>query len=268
MPPPDPNAPAAPAIAIIPARMASVRFPGKPLAAETGRPLIAHVCDAAARARLVSRVVVATDEPRIADAARDAGAEAVLTRADHPNGTARLAEAADLLALADDAVVVNVQGDEPEIDPGVIDAAIEKLIAGGVDVSTIASPITDEAEAGDPNVVKVVVDRGGRALYFSRARIPHERDPEAGRRGEGPGIPGGGVALRHVGLYCYTARFLRVYAGLPETGLERVERLEQLRVLEHGRSIGVAIRQTGHTGIDTPEQYAAFVRRFASGASS
>ncbi len=242
------------ATAIIPARFASTRFPGKPLADATGTPLIAHVCEAASRASRVVRVVVATDDDRIADAARAAGAEAVLTHPDHPNGTSRLAEAADLLGLADDAIVVNVQGDEPEIDPGVIDAAIEAMTTSGVEVSTIASPITDESEAQDHNVVKVVVDRAGRALYFSRARIPHQRDggADAGHAGRG---------LRHVGLYCYTARFLRLYANLPETPLERAERLEQLRVLEHGHAIAVAIRPTTHTGIDTPEQYDAFVRR-------
>ena len=239
------------AIAIIPARFGSTRFPGKVLADATGRPLIAHVCEAAGRAGLVERVVVATDDERVGAAVRGFGGEVVMT-GEHPNGSSRLAEAADRLGLGDERIVVNVQGDEPEIDPGVIDAAIAALVEGGADVSTIASPIRDEGEATDPNVVKVVVGVGGRAMYFSRARIPHDRDGAGGADAQ---------ALRHVGLYCYTAGFLRRYVRLPETPLERVEKLEQLRILEHGHSIAVAVRDTSHAGIDTPGQYEAFVRR-------
>jgi 3-deoxy-manno-octulosonate cytidylyltransferase (CMP-KDO synthetase) len=239
------------ATAIIPARLASTRFPGKVLADATGRPLIAHVCEAAGRAGMVERVVVATDDERVAEAVRAFGGEVVMT-GEHPNGSSRLAEAADRLGLADDRMVVNVQGDEPEIDPAVIDAAVTALVDSGADASTIASPIRDEAEASDPNVVKVVVGRDGRALYFSRARIPHDRDGSGGADAQ---------ALRHVGLYCYTAGFLRRYVRLPEGALERSERLEQLRILEHGHSIAVAVRETAHAGIDTPGQYEAFVRR-------
>lgn len=242
------------ATAIIPARYGSTRFAGKVLADATGRVLIAHVCEAAGRAEAVERVVVATDDERVESAVRAFGGEVVMT-GEHPNGSSRLAEAADLLGLADERIVVNVQGDEPEIDPAVIDAAVGALVESGSDVSTIASPIRDETEAGDPNVVKVVVDWRGRAMYFSRARIPHDRDGAGGADAR---------ALRHVGLYCYTAAFLRRYARLAPTPLERAERLEQLRILEHGHSISVAIVEASHAGIDTPEQYDAFVRREAA----
>lgn len=239
--------------AIIPARLASTRFPGKVLAADTGRPLIQHVCDAARRAQRVQRVVVATDAPEVIEAVARFEGEAVLTSPDHPNGSSRLAEAATALGLGPDDIVVNVQGDEPEVDPAVIDAGVEALERGTEPVSTLASPIRSEAEAADPNVVKVVRDRAGRALYFSRARIPHDRD---GLADEAAGT------LRHIGLYCYRAGFLRQYATLDETPLERTERLEQLRVLEHGFPIAVVVVDAPHTGIDTPEQYRAFVARW------
>lgn len=239
------------AVAIIPARLGSTRFPGKMLAAETGKPLVEHVRGAALRAGRVARVVVATDAMEIAEAVRGFGGEAVMTSPEHPNGSSRLAEAADILGLGPDEVVVNVQGDEPEIDPGLIDLAVETLLETGADVATVASPFGPGQDPADPNIVKVVLDARGRALYFSRALVPHDRDGAGGRR-----------PLKHVGLYVYRAGFLRRYVALPETPLEQTEKLEQLRVLEHGGSIAVAVAEAHHVGIDTPAQYQAFVRRF------
>lgn len=243
------------AVAVIPARLASTRFPRKVLASETGKPLIRHVCERAALARRVSRVVVATDADEVAAAVRAFGGEAVMTREDHPNGTSRLAEAAAILGLAPDALVVNVQGDEPEIEPAVIDAAVDAIERTGAEVSTIGSPFAPGEDAANPNLVKVVRRADGLALYFSRALIPHRRD--AGGFAEPP--------LRHVGLYVYRAAFLAAYAGLSPTPLERTEMLEQLRVLEHGYRVAVAVCEARGAGIDTPEQYAAFVARWKQG---
>lgn len=241
---------AGPVVAIVPARLGSTRFPEKMLAAETGRALVVHTLEAAGRSRRVERALVATDSERIAAVVRESGGEALMTSAAHPNGSARLAEAADLLGLPDDAVVVNVQGDEPEIEPGVIDLAVETLEGSGAEVATVASPLGEGQDASDPNVVKVVLDRRGRAMYFSRSVVPFDRDGA----GERP--------LKHVGLYVYRAGFLRRYVTLPETPLERTERLEQLRVLEHGHAIAVAATEAHHVGIDTPGQYSAFVQRW------
>jgi 3-deoxy-manno-octulosonate cytidylyltransferase (CMP-KDO synthetase) len=241
-------------VAIIPARLGSTRFPGKVLASETGRPLIQHVVEAASRSERIESVVVAADDERIREAVEGFGGRCVLTSSSHENGTSRLGEAAALLGLTPDAVVVNVQGDEPEIESAVIDGAIEALESGDAPVATMGVPVS-RSEAADPNVVKVVVRRDGRALYFSRALIPHARD-------------GGDVSvLRHVGIYVYRRSFLDVFAGLEPTPLERAERLEQLRILEHGYDISVAIGDASmvHPGIDTPEQYAAFVRRVRGG---
>ncbi len=243
------------ALAVIPARLASTRFPEKLLADATGRPLIAHVCERAGAAETVERVVVAADDQRLADAV--APVTAILTRADHPNGTSRIGECVDRLGLADDAIVVNVQGDEPEIEPSVIDACVNALSAGTAPVSTVASPIRSESELANPNIVKVVTDADGHAMYFSRAPIPLDRDGDQGPSG----------ALRHVGIYGYRAGFLRLYQSMTPTPLERLERLEQLRVLEHGHRIAVARCDATHEGIDTPEQYEAFVRRFGQSSS-
>jgi 3-deoxy-manno-octulosonate cytidylyltransferase (CMP-KDO synthetase) len=247
-----PEPPANPVVAIIPARLGSTRFPGKMLASATGRPLVQHVREAALRARGISRVVVATDSDEIAAAVRGFGGEAVLTSATHTNGTSRLAEAASILGLEDGAIVVNVQGDEPELDPGLIDLAIATLVESGADVATVASPFGEGQDPADPNIVKVVLDGRGRALYFSRSLIPHDRDA-SGACGARP--------LKHVGLYAYSFGFLRRYVSLPETPLECTEKLEQLRVLEHGHTIAVAVAEAHHVGIDTPGQYEAFVRR-------
>jgi len=239
------------AVAIIPARLGSTRFPGKVLADATGMPLIRHVAESAACSARVAGVVVATDDDRVRVAVEAFGGTAVMTSADHPNGTSRLAEAARLLRLPDDTVIVNVQGDEPEVEGEVIDAAIDALITSGAEVSTVASPFAPGENPDDPNIVKVVLRPDSTAMYFSRSLVPHAR---AGGRPVPP--------LKHVGLYCYRAAFLGLYAALSPTPVECSEMLEQLRVLEHGFRIAVAIRDVRTTGIDTPEQYAAFVDRW------
>lgn len=240
-------------VAIIPARWGSTRFPGKALADRTGKPLIQHVCEAVGRCKRVSRTVVATDDERIVNATRAFGGEVVLTRVDHPNGTSRLDEAAEILELPEDAWICNVQGDEPGIDPQAVDLAIEHAMQSGASVGTLASPFADGEDPADPNIVKVVTDQHGRALYFSRALVPHQRDAKT----EPPVTP-----LKHVGLYVYTRSFLRGYVEMPPTPLEVSEQLEQLRILEHGLPIAVAVASVRHHGIDTPEQYEAFVRRW------
>lgn len=240
-------------VALIPARLGSLRFPRKVLAAETGWPLIRHVWERAAAAMRIERVVIATDDAEVVDAARAFGAECVLTRLDHVNGTSRLAEAATKLRLADDALIVNVQGDEPEMDPGLIDAAVVIAMNTLAHVTTVASPFAAGESVDDTNIVKVVRRLDGTALTFSRAAVPH-------RRAGGVGVP----PLRHVGIYLYRHAFLKVYAGLEPTPLEQCEMLEQLRVLEHGYSIAVVEHAFSGRGVDTPQQYAEFVRRFGS----
>lgn len=244
------------AVVIIPARLDSQRFPRKVLANATGQPLIQHVYDGAARSG-ATRVVVATDSAEVAEVVEGFGGEVVLTGRAHENGTSRVAEAVGVLGLADGQVVVNVQGDEPELEPEVVKAAVEAL---GCDdrmaMGTVASPIEDDAEFASANVVKVVVtepdERGvARALYFSRAAIPFDRDGDAGARG-----------LKHIGIYAYRAGFLQRYAAMKPTALERAEKLEQLRALEHGFLIGVAVREVRSVGIDTPEDYERFVARW------
>jgi 3-deoxy-manno-octulosonate cytidylyltransferase (CMP-KDO synthetase) len=243
-------------LAIIPARYNSVRFPGKMLADRTGKPLIQHVYERAAQAKLVADVVVATDDHRIAQAVQAFGGRAVMTRPDHPNGTSRIAEAAE---QSNASIIVNVQGDEPDIDPYLIDQTIQTLIESpDCAVSTVASPFAADEDPANPNIVKVVVDQRGRAMYFSRSLIPYDRDGSLHQSTDAKRIP-----LKHVGLYVYRREFLPVYVSLAATPLEQLEKLEQLRVLEHGYSIAVAIGEAHFHGIDTPEQYEAFVRRTA-----
>ena len=233
------------ATAVIPARFQSHRFPGKVLAAATGKPLIQHVWEAACQAQQVDRVIVASDDDRVIEAVRGFGGEAVLTRADHDNGTSRIAEIAPGL---DAEVIVNVQGDEPEIEPAFIDAAIEVLDADDAcSIATLAAPLGPDEDPADPNIVKVVRDQAGRAMYFSRAVIPFNREH--------------GEPLKHVGLYAYRKAFLLGYPRMDPTPLEQTEKLEQLRFLEHGHRIAVALVDARHHGIDTPEQYAEFVER-------
>ena len=244
------------AVVVIPARYESSRFPGKPLALIAGRPMIEHVYRRAAAARAIARVIVATDDRRIADAVAAFGGEAVMTSAAHPTGTDRLAEVASGL---DCDIVVNVQGDEPLVAPSMIDQAVAPLAADpGLQMSSLRTRLTSLAEYLDPNVVKVVVDHADNALYFSRAPIPHRRDP-------GPGDEPPAGAWRHIGLYAYRRTFLSRYAGLPPTPLEQAERLEQLRALEHGYRIVVPETRHRSVGVDTPSDLAEVEALVAAG---
>ncbi len=243
------------ATAIIPARLESTRFPRKVLACATGKPMIVHTCEAANAATVVRRVVVASDSQEILDTVRKHGFEGVETSADHENGASRIAQAAELMNLPSDSIIVNVQADEPEMEPELIDAAIGELIRTKAPMATAASPMTEGDDPNDPNLVKVVVGVEGRALYFSRSNIPCNRDNDA----DAPGKP-----LKHIGLYIYRRSFLEQYIALPPTPLELTEKLEQLRAIEHRRSIAVAIRETTCRGVDTPADYAAFVERFTA----
>jgi 3-deoxy-manno-octulosonate cytidylyltransferase (CMP-KDO synthetase) len=231
------------AVGIIPARFRASRFPGKPLAPIAGRPMLQHVIEGARRAKRLREVWVATDDERIAACARAVGAPVTMTSPDHPTGTDRLAEAA---AALDDAVVVNVQGDEPLIEGFVIDAAVEALEA---DAEAAMATVVHDLEAGaldDPNRVKVVLDRRGRALYFSRAPIPFRRE-------DGPAPRW----LQHVGLYAYRREFLARFVGLARGEAEQAEGLEQLRALEHGFAIRCARVEGWHSvPVDVPADVA------------
>jgi 3-deoxy-manno-octulosonate cytidylyltransferase (CMP-KDO synthetase) len=239
---------------LIPARYASTRLPGKPLADLAGKPMVVRVAELAA-ASGATRVVVATDDERVRDAVTAHGFVACMTRADHVNGTDRLAEAAQLLGLADDAIVVNVQGDEPLLDAALIRKMAELLAARpDAAIATACHPIDDAAEAFNPNVVKVVLDAAGYALYFSRATIPWARDAFRDQPGA---VPAGLPLYRHYGLYAYRVSFLRAYPTLAPAPIERFEALEQLRALWHGYRIAVEITDgTPAPGIDTPEDLA------------
>lgn len=235
---------------LIPARLASTRLPDKPLADIGGLPMVVRVAQRAALSG-AQQVVVATDSERILAACERHGTRAVLTRADHPTGSDRLAEACQLLGLDGDDRIVNVQGDEPLIDPALIDACAELLVQRPDCVmSTAAHGLEDLAHFGNPNVVKVVTDAMGRALYFSRAPIPWWRDaPQPAQPATGAGAP-----MRHIGIYGYRAGFLRRFPQLSVSPLETVESLEQLRVLWHGERIAVHVaEQAPGAGVDTPE---------------
>ena len=233
---------------IVPARLASTRLPNKPLADIGGLPMIVRVAQRAALSQ-ASEVVVASDAPEVLAACRDHGVRALLTRTDHASGSDRLAEACEQLGLDGSDLVVNVQGDEPLIAPVMIDACAALLRERSDCVmSTVAHALDDAAEFTNPNVVKLVTDARGTALYFSRAPIPYWRD------GSGPRP---GSALRHVGLYAYQAGFLRRFPGLAASPLEQIESLEQLRVLWHGERIAVHISaERPGPGVDTPEDLA------------
>jgi 3-deoxy-manno-octulosonate cytidylyltransferase (CMP-KDO synthetase) len=245
---------------IIPARLASTRLPNKPLADLGGKPMIVRVAERAALSG-AGRVIVATDHADILAACLQHGIEARMTRADHPSGSDRIAEVAAALGLPDDAVVVNVQGDEPLIDPALV-AATAALIGADVPMATAAHPIGTMADVMNPNVVKVVLDKDGRALYFSRAAIPWHRDSFSGAGAQAErGVPQG-MPLRHIGLYAYANGFLQRYPALPPSPLEQIEALEQLRVLWHRIPIAVHIADGAPApGVDTPEDLAR-VRRF------
>jgi len=239
---------------IIPARYASTRFPGKPLANRTGKFLIQHVYEQVAAARRIDRVIVATDDDRIARAVESFGGEAQMTRPDHPSGTDRVAEVAVGLPEPFE-LIVNVQGDEPEIEPDSIDRLVQLMDEDPeAPVGTLACPFPAGTDPADPNCVKVVVDGRGRALYFSRSLIPYPRESK-GR------IEQAGQWLLHLGIYAYRRGFLSLLTNLAPGSLEQTEKLEQLRVLEHGYKIAVGQVARAAVGIDTPEEYAAFVER-------
>jgi 3-deoxy-D-manno-octulosonate cytidylyltransferase len=231
-------------IAVVPARYASVRFPGKPLAPLAGRPMVLHVLDAARSARRVGRALVATDDERIADCVRAAGGEAVLTSPDAVSGTDRVAEVARRFP-AD--VYVNVQGDEPLMAPENVDRVVALLERPGRSIASLAYPIGAAASA-DPNVVKVAVARDGRALYFSRAPIPYDRAGRAQRR-------------KHLGIYAYRAAALAEIAALTSSPLELAESLEQLRWLEAGHAIWIGEAAEDSVGVDTPADLLEAERR-------
>jgi len=236
---------AGPVVAVIPARFASTRLPGKPLLAETGKTLIQHVYEQVRKVAGLDRIVVATDDDRILQAVKAFGGEAVMTSMRHPTGTDRIAEAVKNI---DCAKVINVQGDEPEIEPALIEAVIA-LLDQDAEMATLAVPFQNPQDALLSHRVKVVIDRHHNALYFSRSRIPYSN-----------GTPS--PALLHVGMYGYTKSFLQRYVTLDPTPLELAEKLEQLRALEHGYKIKVGIvKAKSLGGIDTPEDYAAFVKR-------
>lgn len=229
------------AIGIIPARFASSRFPGKSLALLAGYPLIQHVYYAASHAASLSDVWVATDDERISGAVAAFGGKALITRPDHDSGTDRLVEALDILNCGPDEIIVNIQGDEPLIQPEIINACATALAReSGSDWATLVFPVSDE-ESRDPNLVKVVLDRNGYALYFSRLPIPYDRDGNAEP-----------VRYGHAGLYAYRASTLRAFASLPPGSLEQSEKLEQLRALENGMRITCAVIDHATPGVDTP----------------
>ena len=238
--------------AIIPARYASTRLPGKPLADIAGKPMVWRVYERAKMARLVDEVWVATDDQRVYDTVYGLGGNVIMTSPDHPSGTDRLAEAAGKIQ-AD--IYVNVQGDEPLIPPELIDAAVEPLLAEpSLNMATAARETTSPDEIADPSVVKVVLDERGYALYFSRAPIPFHRDIWAG------GSIIDGICLKHIGLYVYRRDFLLEYAKIPPTTLELTEKLEQLRALGHGERIKVVITKLESIGVDTPEDLDRVIR--------
>jgi 3-deoxy-manno-octulosonate cytidylyltransferase (CMP-KDO synthetase) len=241
-------------VAVIPARFNSTRLPGKPLADIDGRPMIEHVYRRAQSCPLVSSVIVATDDLRIATTVTGFGGKVKLTRADHRTGTDRLAEVA---ATLDCDIIVNLQGDEPLIDPRAIAEAVHPFEDASIQMTTLYRRIGDAADLTNPDVVKVVLDRAGYAMYFSRAPIPYARDP----RGGWPPL------YKHIGLYAYRRSALLVLASLDQTPLERAESLEQLRALEHGIRIKAIETRYDSIGVDTPEDLEQVRRLFTAPTS-
>ncbi len=246
-------------VVCIPARYESTRFPGKMLARDTGKYLIQHTYEQALKARIPSQVLIAADHERIMDAAQRFGAPCVMTRTTHQSGTDRIAEA---VAEIDTDIVINLQGDEPLIDPAHIDLVAELLIRDlkaedsglSCPMATLAAPLTGRQQIENSNIVKVIADQAGRAIYFSRSVIPYDRDSA----GVGSDTP----YARHIGLYAYRKAFLMTLTTLAQTPLERTEKLEQLRVLEHGYRIRVGRVTHVSDGIDTPAQYDRFVEAY------
>ncbi len=230
-------------VALIPARFASTRFPGKPLASLKGKPIIQHVYERARQSELLEEVIVATDDERIKQAVEAFGGKALMTSAQHTCGTERIAEAAEILRLAQDDIVVNIQGDQPLFEPAVVEELVRPLLLKAqIPVSTLAVPIKYEEELFDPHRVKVVLNREGLALYFSRSPIPFYRPP-----GPKP------VYLRHIGIYAYRREFLETFVRLAPGELESAEKLEQLRVLEYGYPLAVSITKYDCPEVDTPQ---------------
>lgn len=241
-------------IACIPARYASTRFPGKILAKDTGKYLIEHIYEQVSKAELPEKIIIATDDRRVETAGREFGAEVIMTNPAHSSGTDRIAEA---VSSIDCEIVINIQGDEPEIPPENIDRVAELLLDDPqARMATLASPLQNPADITNPNIVKVVTDKNGNALYFSRASIPYDR------KNEGAGRPAD--YLRHIGIYAYRKDFLLELARLPQTPLEKLEKLEQLRALQNGCKIKVGTTEHHCEGIDTPQQYEEFVKRHSS----
>lgn len=243
---------------VIPARLHSTRLPEKLLLAETGKPLIQHTYEAVSQAAEIGEVVVATDHPSIAEAVRRFGGQAVMTSPDCASGTDRIAEVAR--SRADIDLFINVQGDEPDISAESIQKLHQMLTRGpSVSMATLATPIREAAKLNNPSCVKVVCDDQGRALYFSRSAIPHPRDwDEALLEADPPHF------LQHLGIYAYRRDFLLRMAETPPSRLEQLEKLEQLRVLSLGEAIAVGVVDEASIGIDTPADYATFVRKMAS----
>jgi 3-deoxy-manno-octulosonate cytidylyltransferase (CMP-KDO synthetase) len=242
-------------VVVIPARYDSTRFPAKVLAKATGKYLIQHTYEQAVKAKLPSEILIAADDDRIADAVKGFGGRCVMTSEDHQSGTDRIAEVATMLKSD---VVINLQADEPEINPSHIDRVAELLIeAADGDMATLGCEFRTPEQVADPNIVKVITDSFGKAIYFSRSVIPYDRQA-------------GGVGplqnyLRHIGIYAYRREFLLELTGLPQTPLEKIERLEQLRAIENGYTILVGQVEYTSQGIDTPQQYEEFVKRYKSG---
>ncbi|WP_425453965.1 3-deoxy-manno-octulosonate cytidylyltransferase [Azonexus fungiphilus] len=237
---------------VIPARFASSRLPGKPLLDLGGKPMVVRVAE---RAHLsgAEEIWVATDDAAVRAACEAHEFAALMTRADHPTGTDRLAEVVAQRGWGNDTIVVNVQGDEPLIEPEIIVQTARQLAVSGADIATVAHPIVDPADFFNPNVVKVVCRADGDAAYFSRAPVPYARDHFA-REGGGRSLPADLPAYRHVGLYAYRASFLKAYAGLTVAPTEHFEALEQLRALWHGYRISVTLVDAAPApGVDTPE---------------
>ncbi len=247
---------------VIPARYESTRLPGKPLLRQTGKYLIEHVYEKALQTKRASAVVVATDDQRIADVVRSFEGQVVMTSPEHRSGTDRIAEVAAMKEFSHFEKIVNVQGDEPEIDANVIDALIRLLEKTDVQMATAAAPFENAEEIVNPGVVKVVIDQRRFAMYFSRSAIPHDRDHQTA--GANPLLLAG-LYRKHLGIYAYQKAFLLQLAATEPCDLEKLEKLEQLRALYMGAKIIVHDTPQAHHGIDTPEDYEAFVRRYGGG---
>jgi 3-deoxy-manno-octulosonate cytidylyltransferase (CMP-KDO synthetase) len=243
------------AIAVIPARFASSRFPGKMIANETGKPLVQHVVDQVRQCSGIKEIIVAADDERIVAALRPFKTRCVMTDPNHPSGTDRVAEVAGRDAGSAD-VIVNVQGDEPEIEPRTVDDLLDRMNQGGEEMMTAATRFGPTADPSDPNLVKVVISRAGRAMYFSRSRIPFAREAKDRQP----------TYYLHIGIYAYRRETLLRLAGCKPTPCESAEKLEQLRALENDVRIGVMVVERWSHGIDTPAQYAEFVARFRNRA--